>query len=294
MGSKERERGTGGNRVLAAGVLLPKVLCDYTVQRGWGRKVSVQLLFDSWALAVGAMVRFLSQHSDFPAVAGRRPLPDKANPANQRRVAGIRRAWKGRWTLGCRRSCLSMDRGGSGSYSSVATQTGRDAVSYARSARQSHRRGSGCNRGEGRRVRRCSHGQVGLFRKDRRRFPEALRDEVVPNQQQQLLLRKSDPGLGHHVGLLQARQRDVGADEQGLPRDALDELGRVLAELDVLAALVLQHRLLHQLLDLAAAEQGQLADDLPDGAAARQPHQGFAGQGPDLIRVSDRHLHRQQ
>lgn len=86
MGSKERERGTGGNRVLAAGVLLPKVLCDYTVQRGWGRKVSVQLLFDSWALAVGTMVRFLSQHSDFPAVAGRRPLPDKANPANQKRV----------------------------------------------------------------------------------------------------------------------------------------------------------------------------------------------------------------
>lgn len=158
VGSKERERGTGGNRVFAAGMLLPKVLCDYTVQCGRGRKVSVQLLFDSWALAVGAMVRFLSQHSYFSAVAGRWPLPDKANPANQRRVAGIRRAWKSKWTLGHRRPCLSMDRRGSRTYRSVATQTGWDAISYARSARQGHGRGSSCNGGEGRRMRCCSHG----------------------------------------------------------------------------------------------------------------------------------------
>lgn len=70
MRSKERERWAGGNWVLAASMLLSKIFCDDTVQRRWGRKMSVQLLFYGWALAVGAMVRLLPQHSDFPAIAG--------------------------------------------------------------------------------------------------------------------------------------------------------------------------------------------------------------------------------
>lgn len=56
MGGKERKGGASSHRVLAASMLLPKVLCDYAVQRGRGGEVPVQLLFDSWALAVGAMV----------------------------------------------------------------------------------------------------------------------------------------------------------------------------------------------------------------------------------------------
>lgn len=69
MRSKERERWAGGNWVLAASMLLSKIFCDDTVQRRWGRKMSIQLLFYSWALAVGAMVRLLPQDSDFPAIA---------------------------------------------------------------------------------------------------------------------------------------------------------------------------------------------------------------------------------
>lgn len=70
MRSKERERRAGGNWVLAARMLLSKIFCDDTVQRRWGRKMSVQLFLYGWALAVGAMVRLLPQHSDFPAIAG--------------------------------------------------------------------------------------------------------------------------------------------------------------------------------------------------------------------------------
>lgn len=70
MRSKEGERWAGGNWVLAARMLLSQIFCDDTVQRRWGRKMPVQLLFYGWALAVGAMVRLLPQHSDFPAIAG--------------------------------------------------------------------------------------------------------------------------------------------------------------------------------------------------------------------------------
>lgn len=62
----------------------------------------------------------------------------------------------------------------------------------------------------------------------------------------------------------------------------------------MLAALVLKNRLLHQLLDLAAAEEGQLTDDLPDRAATGQPNQGFARQGSNLICVRNGHFYRQQ
>lgn len=117
---------------------------------------------------------------------------------------------------------------------------------------------------------------------------------MVPDEQQQLLLWEGDLGLGDHAGPLQPRQRHIGADEQRLARDPLDQLGGELAKLDVLAAFVLQHWLLHELLDVTAAEQRQLADDLADGAGAGQAHQGFAGQGSDLVRVRDGHLHRQQ
>lgn len=69
MRSKERERWASSNWVLASSMLLSKIFCDDTVQRRRGRKMSVQLFFYGWALAVGAMVRLLPQHSDFPAIA---------------------------------------------------------------------------------------------------------------------------------------------------------------------------------------------------------------------------------
>lgn len=143
-------------------------------------------------------------------------------------------------------------------------------------------------------MRSCRHGQVGLLGQDRGRFPQAFRDEMVPDQEQQLFLGEGDPRLGHHVRFLQPSQRDVRADQQGLSRDALDQLSGILAELDVLAALVLENRLLHQLLDLAAAEEGQLADDLPDRAAPRQPNQGLARQGANLVCVRNGHFDGQQ
>lgn len=59
MRSEERERWAGGNWVLAACMLLPKIFCDDAVQRRRGRKMSVQLLFYGWALAISAMVRLL-------------------------------------------------------------------------------------------------------------------------------------------------------------------------------------------------------------------------------------------
>lgn len=50
VGGEEGERGAGGDRIRAAGVLLPQVLCDDAVQ-GWrGRKVALQLLLHGWSL----------------------------------------------------------------------------------------------------------------------------------------------------------------------------------------------------------------------------------------------------
>lgn len=143
-------------------------------------------------------------------------------------------------------------------------------------------------------MRQARHGQLRLLGEGGGRVLKALGHQVVPDEQQQLLLREGDLGLGHHAGPLQPRQRHVGADQQRLSGDPLDQLGGKLAELDVLAALVLQHRLLHELLDVTAAEQRQLADDLADGAGAGQAHQSLAGQGSDLVRIRDGHLHRQQ
>lgn len=123
---------------------------------------------------------------------------------------------------------------------------------------------------------------------------EAFGHQVVPDEQQQLLLWEGDPGLGHHTGPLQPRQRHVCTNQQRFPRNPFDQLGSKLAELDVFAAFVLQHGFLHQLLDVSAAEQRQFADDLSDRAGAGQTHQSLTGQSSDLVRISDGHLHRQE
>lgn len=123
---------------------------------------------------------------------------------------------------------------------------------------------------------------------------KAFGHKVVPNKQQQLFVGEGDPGLSDHTGPLQPGQRHVRANEQRFPRNPFYQLCRKLTELDVLAAFVLEHRLLHELLDVPAAEQRQLADDLSDGAGARQTHKSFAGQSSDLICISNGHLHHQQ
>lgn len=69
MRSKEGKGRTGGNGVLASSVLLSEILCDDTVQRRWGRKMSIQLFFYGRTLAICTMVRLLPQHSNFPAIA---------------------------------------------------------------------------------------------------------------------------------------------------------------------------------------------------------------------------------
>lgn len=97
---------------------------------------------------------------------------------------------------------------------------------------------------------------------------KAFGHKVVPNKQQQLFLREGDPGLSYHTGPLQPCQRHVRTDQQRFPRDPFYQLSCKLTELDMFAAFVLEHRLLHELLDVSAAEQGQLADDLSDGAGA--------------------------
>lgn len=84
---------------------------------------------------------------------------------------------------------------------------------------------------------------------------KAFGHKVVPNKQQQLFLREGDPGLSDHAGPLQPRKRHVCTDQQGLPRDPFYQLSCKLTELDVFAAFVLEHRFLHELLDVSAAEQ---------------------------------------
>lgn len=123
---------------------------------------------------------------------------------------------------------------------------------------------------------------------------KAFGHEVVPNEQQQLFLREGDPGLSDNTGPLQPCQRHVRTYQQRFPRDPFYELGRELTKLDMFAAFVLEHRLLHELLDVSAAEQRQLADDLSDRAGARQAHQSFTGQSSDLICICNGHLHCQQ
>lgn len=70
---------------------------------------------------------------------------------------------------------------------------------------------------------------------------------MVPDQNEELLLGKRDASLSDHVGLLQVSQRDVSTHDERLARHSLGELDGVSAEVDVFAAFVLQHRLLHEL-----------------------------------------------
>lgn len=121
-------------------------------------------------------------------------------------------------------------------------------------------------------MRQTRHGEVCFFRESGGGVLKAFCYKVVSNEQQQLFLRKADPGLSDHTGPLQPCQRYIRTDQQRLPRDPFYQLSRKLTELDVLTAFVLEHRLLHELLDVSAAEQRQLADDLSDGAGARQTH----------------------
>lgn len=123
---------------------------------------------------------------------------------------------------------------------------------------------------------------------------QAFGHKMVPNKQQQLFFREGDPGLSNHTGPLQPCQRHICTNQQRFPRDSFDQLCSKLAELDMFAAFVLEHRLLHELLDVSAAEQRQLADDLSDRAGARQTHQSFTGQSSDLICICNGHLHCQQ
>ena len=62
----------------------------------------------------------------------------------------------------------------------------------------------------------------------------------------------------------------------------------------MVTTLILQHRLFHQLLNLAATKKGKFTDDLSNSATSRQAYKGFAGQGPDLVCVCNGHLDGQQ
>lgn len=123
---------------------------------------------------------------------------------------------------------------------------------------------------------------------------KAFGHKVVSNEQQQLFLWEGDPGLSNYTSPLQPRQRHVRTNEQRFPRDPFYQFSCKLTELDMFAAFVLEHRLLHELLDMSAAEQRQFADDLPDRAGARQAHQSLTGQSSDLICICNGHLHCQQ
>ena len=50
VGGVQGERGAGGDRVGAAGVLFPQVLGDDAVEGRRGRKVALQLLLHGWSL----------------------------------------------------------------------------------------------------------------------------------------------------------------------------------------------------------------------------------------------------
>lgn len=67
MRGEEGERWACSHRVLAAGMLLPQILCNNAVQRRGRGQVSVKLLLHSWTLAEGPVVRLLPQNSGFLA-----------------------------------------------------------------------------------------------------------------------------------------------------------------------------------------------------------------------------------
>lgn len=143
-------------------------------------------------------------------------------------------------------------------------------------------------------MRETRHREVGLFGECGSCVVKAFGHKVVPNQQQQLFLRERDPRLSHHAGPLQPGQRHICSDQQRFAGDSFNQLRCELTKLHMLAAFVLEHRFLHQLLDVSTAEQRQLADDLSDGAGAGQANQSLTRQSSDLIRICNGHLHRQQ
>lgn len=143
-------------------------------------------------------------------------------------------------------------------------------------------------------MRQTCHREISLLGECGGCIMKAFGHKVVSDKQQQLFLREGDPRLSDHAGPLQPRQRHVRSDQQRLPRDPFYQLSCKLTKLNMFAAFVLQHGLLHELLDVSAAEQRQLADDLFDGGGARQTHQGLTGQSSDLICICNGHLHCQQ
>lgn len=143
-------------------------------------------------------------------------------------------------------------------------------------------------------MRQTSHREISLLRKCGSCIMKAFGHEVVSNEQQQLFLRERYPRLSDHAGPLQPCQRHICSDQQRFPRDPFYQLSCKLTKLNMLAAFVLEHRLLHELLDVSTAEQRQLADNLSDRAGARQTHQSLAGQSSDLICICNGHLHCQQ
>ena len=84
---------------------------------------------------------------------------------------------------------------------------------------------------------------------------KAFGHKVIPNKQQELFLGEADPGLSNDAGPLEPCQRHIRTYQQRFPRDPLYQLSCKLAELDMFAAFVLKDRLLHQLLNVSAAEQ---------------------------------------
>lgn len=143
-------------------------------------------------------------------------------------------------------------------------------------------------------MRQTSHREISLFSEGGGCIVKAFSHKVVSNEQQQLFLREGDPRLSYHTGPLQPCQRHIRSNQQRFARDPFYQLSCELTKLHVLAAFVLEHRLLHELLDVSAAEQRQFADDLSDGAGARKSDQSLTGQSSNLICICNRHLHCQQ
>lgn len=59
VGGVQGERGAGGDRVGAAGVLFPQVLRDDAVEGRGGRKVALQLLLHGWSLIQREFIYYL-------------------------------------------------------------------------------------------------------------------------------------------------------------------------------------------------------------------------------------------
>lgn len=66
-------------------------------------------------------------------------------------------------------------------------------------------------------MRQTGHGEICLFGESRSCVVQAFGHKVVPNEQQQLLLREGDLGLSNHTGPLQPCQRHICANQQWFP-----------------------------------------------------------------------------